>query len=621
MDRPDHRGRWRQAAGALRAAWRRHLPWAGGARAAAHFVYNPRYELELPQVHLDPQRGRRILEFLDDEGLVGRRTVHRARRLPLAALARVHDPAYLQTLQEPAALARIIGFELPDPLQDAFLACQRAMAGGTLLAARLALSRRTTVVNLGGGLHHARRDRGGGLCAFNDVAAAVAALRAEGWSEQAIVIDLDLHDGDGTRAIFAADPSVHTFSIHNRDLDDAPAVASTSIALGSGVEDAAYLEAVAAHLPPLLDQGRPGLVFYLAGVDPAADDRLGDWRISAAGLLERDRLVMREVRARFPRLPLVILLAGGYGAHAWRHNARFLSSLLSGGRVHQPPPTSAATLSSYRRLAKLLRLPELSVEPGSDGWTLGAADLDPAGGRVSTRFLDVYSRHGVELALERFGLLDRLRARGFPNLTVDFDLHDRRGHTLRIQSVGDTLHTLIEFRLRRDRGTVPGRELLSVEWLLSQDPRLPFAPDRPPLAGQEHPGLGLMRDFAAVLSLICEQLRLDGVVFVPSHYHIAAHIDIPFGFLAPPAEARMRALRHVLAGLSVAEASRALAEGRVWDRAAGRAAVWEPSPAVVPASSGLRAWLAAAAYSEQVAAAMRGLDYELRPAGGRGGRG
>ena len=115
------------------------------------------------------------------------------------------------------------------------------MTGGTLLAAQLARASGGIAVNLGGGFHHAHRDRGRGFCIFNDVAVAILAQRAHGFRGRILVIDLDLHDGDGTRTIFAADPTVHTYSVHNQNWDDRPAVETTVIPLGPGVDDARYM--------------------------------------------------------------------------------------------------------------------------------------------------------------------------------------------------------------------------------------------------------------------------------------------------------------------------------------------------------------------------------------------
>src|SRR5258708_17795986 len=219
------------------------------------------------------------------------------------------------------------------------------MVGGTELASRLALASGRIAGNLGGGLHHAFADRGERFCIFNDVAVAVAELRAGGFGGSVLVVDLDLHDDDGTRTIFAQDPTVHTFSIHNHTTGAVRAVAATAIELGDGVDDRAYLDAIGAHLPAAFAAARPELVYYLAGCDPAADDGIGNWRISAAGMLRRDRLVIGLARRPERRLPVVILLAGGYGQHASRYSARLFSTLPDGAQVVEPPTPAQVTFT------------------------------------------------------------------------------------------------------------------------------------------------------------------------------------------------------------------------------------------------------------------------------------
>jgi len=165
--------------------------------------------------------------------------------------------------------------------------------------------------NLAGGTHHAFADRGEGFCVLNDVAVAIRVLQGQGAIERALVVDLDVHQGNGTAAIFAADASVFTFSVHGAS--NYPALkqrSSLDVALPDGTGDAEYLAALSAHLPRILDAFRADLVFYVAGVDVVAGDRYGKLALSEEGVRARDRRVVGEVRGR--ALPLVITLAGGY---------------------------------------------------------------------------------------------------------------------------------------------------------------------------------------------------------------------------------------------------------------------------------------------------------------------
>jgi acetoin utilization deacetylase AcuC-like enzyme len=595
--------------------WRRVRHWlAARFRAStARFVYAPEYDVDTPVAVIDPKRAGRILSFLDSQRLLRRGDLHRARAASLARLLAVHDEAYLDSLQDPEVLARVFGVPIREPGADELLTAHRVAVGGTALASELALADGAIAVNLSGGFHHAARDRGHGFCVFNDVALAVAEQRARGFDAPILVIDLDLHDGDGTRSIFARDDGVFTFSIHNQDLGPPEARASSSIALGGDVEDGAYLAALREHLPAVLDAVRPGLVFYLAGCDPAIDDVLGNWRVTPAGLLHRDRFVMESLRAYRENVATVVLLAGGYGGEAWRYSARFLATLLRSGRPIDPPPSAELVLSEYRALARLLREADLMTE-NDDDWSLSPADLPGASGAWGTpqhRLLGYYSRHGFELALERYGILPRLRAKGFEPLRLDFELDNPAGQTVRILTGTLPVHVLMELRVRRDATTVEGMELLAVEWLLLQNPLARFSRELGPLPGQTYPGLGLLKEVAALLVMACERLGLDGLVFTPAHYHLAVQSRRLLSFLDPTDEGRFRALGRALAGLPLADATRAVEDGRVLEGSARRRWRWRPSTMVLPVSRRLKARIASESYRRQAETAAATTEFAL----------
>jgi acetoin utilization deacetylase AcuC-like enzyme len=557
---------------------------------ALSVVYHERYASALSGVPTDPDRGALVLAFLMDHWLVRPRDVHRPRPAALSHVLRVHREEYLASLQDPAVVTAIFGAPVGEAQAPALVEAQRLAAGGTILATTLALTTHRPVAHLGGGLHHAGPARGTGFCVFNDVAIAVRRLQAvRGFTDRVLVIDLDLHHGNGTRAIFAADANVHTYSVHNTSWDDSPAVAATDLALGTGVDDDAYLRAVRDSLPAVLESHRPALIYYLAGTDPAADDALGDWRVSAEGLLARDRFVVEQVRrACGPRVPLVILLGGGYGHGAWRHTARFLA-WLAGGRAIEPPDDMVLTLQRYRPVIRRLDR-RLSLDAASQCWELSVEDLGLAPGAEprETRILGRYTAHGFELLLERVGALQRLRTLGFTAPTVEVDFGAGLGQTVRVFGEAERRNLLIEMRLRRDRRVVSGCEVLFVEWLLLQNPRAAFAERRPPMPGQHHPGLGLLGVIVGLLVLIAEQIGLDAVVDVPAHYYVAAIGRHHMRFLEPGAQARFEALVELLEPLPLVEADRALAEGRVVDEVTGGTVRWEPAPMVIPVSPRLK---------------------------------
>jgi len=598
---------------AVRSLWRRVAGRPGGAVSV---VFSGRYRLDVSGLAQDPRRAEKVLAFLVDEGILDAGAAHPAPAISFKALCRVHDLRYLETLGNVDALTRVVGLRLTERDRDRVIEIQRHMAGGTRLAMELARGHGGIGFNVGGGLHHAFRDHGERFCVLNDVAAAIAEARADGFDKPVLVVDCDLHDGDGTRNIFAADPSVHTFSIHNASSGTDPdAVASTSIELGAGVDDATLLAALHRHLPPVFEALRPGLAVYVAGTDVADDDSLGDWKMSDEGILARDRFVTRLLRGAQP-MPLVVVLGGGYGRESWRYSARYLAWLLTGEKI-EPPVSEQTTLARFRRLAQLFRPEELTGDQPQDaGWGLTEEDvLGPLAGMAGRRrFLGYYSLHGAELALERTGLFDRLRRLGFEEPYAQLELDNPAGETVRVFGDRRSHEPLIELRARRDRHAVPGCEVLRVEWLLLQNPRAQFTAERPALPGQRYPGLGLLEETVALLVLICDRLGLDGIYFVPSHYHLAAQGRRLLRFLEPRHEALFRELERALGDLSLAAATQAVDDGRVWDAVTSARFTLPPMPMVLPVSDRLRERLKSGEYEDAVAEAAAQHELELRAA-------
>lgn len=595
----------------LRRAWKR---FRRCGPAACSVVYAPGYEQAIPGVPLDPARGEKVLRFLFDQRLLDEDALLLARPASLEALLRAHDPAYLESL-DARVLTRVLGLELGEHDAARVIELERLMTGGTLLATRAALRSQGISVNLGGGFHHARRDAGQGFCVFNDVAVAILDARARGLSGNVLVVDLDLHDGNGTRAIFAEDPSVHTYSVHNEDWGPQEAASTTCLALGAGVSDERYLATISGTLPSVIERVQPVLCVFVAGSDPVLGDTLGNWSVSHEGLLARDRLVFELLRGGARRVPVVMVLSGGYGHEAWRLPARTLGFLL-GGRVIEPPSGDEIVLSRYRRIGHALRAADLGESPGERPFELSPDDLIGAGldpNPSSQRFLDVLSLHGVEVLLERFGLLARLRQKGFDDLEPSLDASPA-GQTLRIVQRGRPSLLLVELRVSRSSTAIPGHEVAVIEWLLLQNPREGFGPRREALPGQQHPGLGLLRDVLGFLSAVCERLGLDGVAFTPSHYHAAVRSRTLLRCVAPRDEARLRAMLQAFEGLSLQQSCQLLAQGRLIDHRTGLAVAWEPCSIALPVSPGLRDRLHGPAYEAAVDAARQEFDFELSAA-------
>lgn len=233
-----------------------------------------------------------------------------APRVQRAELLAVHDPAYVEAFLVSAldaAHQRRIGF----PWSPEFVERTLRSCGGTVAAARAALSD-GGAVHLAGGTHHARADRGAGYCVFHDVAVAARLVQREHGVGQVLVVDTDVHQGDGTAAIFAEDPSVFTFSLHGAaNFPGDKAVSDLDCELPRQCGDAAYLQALDHGLAAAFRRCRPDCVFYISGADPARGDRLGTLQIGKAALAERDRRVFAACVAR--RLPVITVMGGGYG--------------------------------------------------------------------------------------------------------------------------------------------------------------------------------------------------------------------------------------------------------------------------------------------------------------------
>jgi len=233
---------------------------------------------------------------------------------PVAAtdedLSRVHCPEYIRRMSDGSAgeqEMRRIGF----PWSAQMVERSRRSSGATMLALESAIAGNTIAVNLAGGTHHAAFDRGGGYCVFNDSVVAARYVQAKSLAKKVLVVDLDVHQGNGTAELCRDDPSIFTFSMHAEK--NYPAIKPASdldVPLRSQTGDAEYLDTLARYLPMALARAEPDAVIYLAGADPYQGDRLGYLSLSKAGLAQRDRYVMQACRQA--SLPLAVSMAGGY---------------------------------------------------------------------------------------------------------------------------------------------------------------------------------------------------------------------------------------------------------------------------------------------------------------------
>lgn len=278
--------------------------------------YTDCFVLPLPAGHRFPMvKYRRLRERCLAEGVLRPEELCEPPAAAWAELALVHERGYLERVRSGAldpAEQRRIGF----PWSPAMVERSRRSVGATIAAGRAALmaarARGWGVgVNLAGGTHHAHAGHGAGFCVFNDAAVAARVLQREGAVRRVLVLDLDVHQGDGTASIFAADPTVFTLSVHGaRNYPFRKARSTLDVALPDGAGDELFLAAVELHVPAALGDFRPELVIYLAGADPFHDDRFGRLALSKAALAERDRRVLDLCRAS--GVPVAVTMSGGY---------------------------------------------------------------------------------------------------------------------------------------------------------------------------------------------------------------------------------------------------------------------------------------------------------------------
>lgn len=278
-----------------------------------------------------PERGsfrfdKYILVMQELRGSGAPMTEHAPTPCPREWLEAVHDPAYVEevfAVAVPREKERRIGFPVTAHIRDRV----RHTNGGTWLAAQLAFEH-GYAANSAAGSHHALADTGAGYCVFNDLAVASNRLLAEGDAKRVLIVDLDVHQGDGTASLTAGREDIFTLSLHaEKNFPVRKARSTLDVGLPDGVDDAGYMEVLDRHLPAIIERFAPDFVFYQAGVDPHVEDKLGRLALTDEGLQARDRYVVRQARSR--GLPIASALGGGYGDDPRLVAARHARSMLA----------------------------------------------------------------------------------------------------------------------------------------------------------------------------------------------------------------------------------------------------------------------------------------------------
>jgi acetoin utilization deacetylase AcuC-like enzyme len=272
-------------------------------------VYHERYDLNLGAHVFPSQKFRLIAELLLREGIGAADDFLRPSPANDEDMLRVHTLEWVRKLKTGTLTASDV-MKLEVPYSPELVEAVWLAAGGTILAAQCAL-RDGFGVNLGGGFHHAYPGHGEGFCAIHDVGVAIRRLQSDKTIQKAMVVDTDVHHGNGTAAIFRDDPSVFTISIHQESNYPAHKPPSTvDLHMMDRADDEEYLGALIPAVQNALDEFRPEMVFYVGGADPFCEDQLGGLSLTKKGLLERDRRVFEEARKR--GIPVATTLAGGY---------------------------------------------------------------------------------------------------------------------------------------------------------------------------------------------------------------------------------------------------------------------------------------------------------------------
>jgi len=558
--------------------------WRGSFGRPLRVYFHETYRWPVTLTHvaptMSPRRSEDALTWALHRGVVDPAEVVASQEVSFTTAELVHDAAYLAKLDHRETIASIVGSE-PEVTTVQVLETWRRACGATVDGARWARRTRGRAVNLLGGFHHAAPDRGGGFCALNDIAIAVAALRSDGLEGPVVVVDLDAHPPDGVVACLVEDPELTVLSVSVRSswtIDEPGRVTLVDERLPPGTGTEPYLRAVDQLLERL--PSRPRMAFYLAGTDPLAGDPLGELGVSEEGLRQRDRRVLRALRD----VPTVVMPGGGYRLDSWRVLAGTIAEAAGARRSVHP---------SYdpllRRTREIMRALDPSrLDDGDSGVLITEEELFgslTAAPRPPARVLGYYSRHGIEYALNAYGYWQVLERMGFEDLKLELSQDQGRDHVRVTARVGGERTALFDLVCRIQ--SVAGFRTLFVDWIELQDPRVEFSPSRPRLPGQRRPGLGLADETSSLLVRAAERLRLDGVVFVPAYYHVAWMGRRYFVVVDPELRGRFAALVEVLADVPLIEASSRLHEPG-WPLVDGGSVQWTPTEMMIPISESAR---------------------------------
>ncbi|KAK7476730.1 hypothetical protein BaRGS_00032023, partial [Batillaria attramentaria] len=310
-------------------------------------VHHDKYVSELPLKHRFAMRKfHGVLRFLRTDGVISMKQVVEPEQVPASIAGLIHTPDYVEkffTGNISPDEQRMTGF----PWSEGLVRRCRYETGGTILAARLALER-GLACSTGGGTHHAYADKGSGYCLLNDMAVTAASLLDDGTVQRVLIVDLDVHQGDGTAHMFRSNTQVFTFSIHcQQNFPFNKQASDLDIGLHAGCQDKEYLAQLEEHLPWVVDSFRPDLVLYDAGVDPHVKDELGKLDLTDQGLFDRDLYVLRHMASR--GIPCATVIGGGYSRDLNALSCRHTIVHRAASKGKHDAPTRTCTLAHVQK--------------------------------------------------------------------------------------------------------------------------------------------------------------------------------------------------------------------------------------------------------------------------------
>ncbi len=578
------------------AAWRnRHY----------RFFHHPGYSLghlaDLFGLRKAPLvKGEFTVAALLENGVLTEAQLQRPQPISVRDLQLFHSAQYLEDAFQGNNFVDVFGQTLPPQFDSSTIVhSQRLMVGATTSAFRSLIEEDlVAAINFGGGLHHAERGRGSGFCLFNDIGVAIEKAKILGLSKKITVIDLDYHQGNGVIEGFAHDDQISQYSISGilwRHEGEVLPERFTEYVLPSRTDDKTYLKQLRETLPQFLKGHAPAFCLYVAGTDILRGDPYGDFGLSAEGVISRDWFVFNLLRSL--NIPFVFVTAGGYSEQSWKITYRSLSNLLRNTHQKELPHKKPSDFTFTQQAESK---PDKKKTDKFD-LNLDEQDLFELGSAFSTKkkFLGRYSIHFLEHVLEKFGVYRKLREQSLTDLELELDLYHSDGQRMVLKgaSKSDPEHKKLLGEIVVSSQMLRGLCLLRIEWFFMQNPFRELSENEIAFPEQNYPGLGISQNIQTLLCYLAKSLHWDGLLNVPSYFHVAMISSRSFQFLDPKIQARHLLLKTLLGPYPLPLATRILIEKRV-SNMDGEILNWIPSSQILPLSQEAKSIFRSEAYNK-----------------------